>query len=200
MSHTRAFELLPWLVNGSLRAVEREAVEAHARDCLVCWREIKEQQQLRAALRSQPDVHISAQSDFEKLARRLHEPAARPSTWRPFVRFAAVAALGIAVVGALLWAIPGGRDNAAYSTLAAQRSSAGDIDLVFVQSITAGDMRAVLDEIGAKIAAGPSDVGRYTVRLERRPDDAELGTLIERLRRDPRVRLAARSLAPETGP
>jgi hypothetical protein len=199
MSHVRAFELLPWLVNGSLRLAEREAVEAHARDCLVCRRELKEQQQLRAALRSQPAVHISAQSDFEKLSRRLSEPAARPSAWQPLVRFAVVAGIGLAVVAALLW-IPTRVDSDKYSTLATQRAPAGDIDIVFVQSITAADMRAVLDEIDAKIAAGPSDVGRYTVRLRRAHDDAAIAALLERLHNDPRVRFAGRTLAPDSGP
>jgi hypothetical protein len=199
MSHVRAFELLPWLVNGSLRLAEREAVEAHARDCLVCRRELKEQQQLRAALRSQPAVHISAQSDFEKLSRRLGEPAERPSPWQPLMRFAAVAGLGVALVAALVW-MPPKIDSDKYSTLATQRAPAGDIDIVFVQSITAADMRAVLDEIGAKIAAGPSDVGRYTVRLQHAHDDAAIAALLERLHNDPRVRFAGRTLAPDSGP
>jgi hypothetical protein len=199
MSHARAFELLPWLVNGSLRLAERDAVEAHARDCLVCRRELKEQQQLRAALRSQPAVHISAQSDFEKLSRRLGEPAKRPSAWQPLMRFAAVAGIGVALVAALVW-MPPKIDNDNYSTLATQRAPAGDIDIVFVQSITAADMHAVLDEIGAKIAAGPSDVGRYTVRLQHTHDDAAIAALLERLHNDPRVRFAGRTLAPDSGP
>jgi anti-sigma factor RsiW len=199
MSHARAFELLPWLVNGSLRPAEREAVEAHARDCLVCRRELKEQQQLRAALRSQPAVHISAQSDFDKLSRRLGEPAERSKRWQPLGRFAAVASIGIAVVAALVW-IPTKSDGDKYSTLATQRAPAGDIDIVFVQSITAADMRAVLDEIGAKIAAGPSDIGRYTVRLQHATDDAAIAALLERLHDDPRVRFAGRALAPDGGP
>ena len=45
-------------------------------------------------------------------------------------------------------------------------------------------------ELGGTIVAGPNQVGRYTVALER-PD--EVDALLARLQRDPRVRLAARS-------
>ena len=38
--------------------------------------------------------------------------------------------------------------------------------MIFVQSVTAAEMQQLLDEIDGSIAAGPSDVGRYTVRLE----------------------------------
>ena len=58
-------------MNGSLPAEERDLVEQHVRSCLSCHRELKEQQRLRAALRSQPAIHISAQSGFEKLTRDL---------------------------------------------------------------------------------------------------------------------------------
>ena len=62
ITHSRAFELLPWLVNGSLSAEERSLVEQHVSTCLSCHRELKEQQRLRAAVRAQPAVHISPQT------------------------------------------------------------------------------------------------------------------------------------------
>jgi hypothetical protein len=36
IGHARAFELLPWFVNGSLAADERDAVELHVRSCIMC--------------------------------------------------------------------------------------------------------------------------------------------------------------------
>ena len=101
--HSRAFELLPWLVNGSLGAEERDAVEQHVRSCLACHRELKEQQRLRAALRAQPAVHLSPQTNFEKLARSLDgQPvlgARPPRRFAPLVRFAAAAAVAALAVG-----------------------------------------------------------------------------------------------------
>jgi len=209
ITHTRAFELLPWLVNGSLRPHERDAVEQHVRSCLSCHRELKEQQRLRVALRAQPVVHISPQTGLEKLARALDgEPvlaeraARRPLDALP--RFALVAAAAVLVVGGLLWLTPltrhDTRGDGAYETLVSGRQAArGELDVVFVQSITAAQMQSLLQEIGGSIAAGPTGAGRYRVRLDdRSPSDAQLDALLARLAKDPRVRFAARALAAET--
>lgn len=211
ITHSRAFELLPWLVNGSLGAQERDAVEQHVRSCLSCHRELKEQQRLRTALRAQPVVHLSPQTSFEKLARSLEgEPvlSERSAAARPrdaFLRFAAVAAAGLLVVGGLLWLAPARHDtrgDAAYGTLASGPQAArGELDVVFAQSITAAEMQGLLEQIGGSIAAGPTENGRYRVRLDDATlSDAQLDALVEHLASDPRVRFAARALSAETGP
>jgi len=209
ITHSRAFELLPWLVNNSLGAEERDAVELHVRSCLSCHRELKEQQRLRAALRAQPAVHISPQTGFEKLARALEGESVlseRSAAWprNTFVRFAAVAAAGLLVVGGLLWLAPIRHDTrveAAYETLAnGQQAPRGELDIVFVQSITAAQMQSLLEEIDGTIAAGPSENGRYRVRLDGSSlTDAQLDALVTGLGKDPRVRFAARALAADTG-
>jgi len=205
--HSRAFELLPWLVNGSLGAEERDAVEQHVRSCLACHRELKEQQRLRAALRAQPAVHLSPQTNFEKLARTLDgQPVlgARPARrFEPVLRFAAAAAVAAIAVGAVLWLSPTHLDTRGdYQTLAKGHTAApGEIDIVFGQSVTQVEMQSLLDEIGGKIDAGPSGVGRYRVRLETPvADDARLDALLAKLNKDPRVRFAVRALTEETGP
>lgn len=204
MTHERAFGLLPWLVNGSLGAAERDLVEQHVRACLLCHRELKEQQRLRVALRSQPPFHISAPSGFEKLTRLLgHTPALAMRRARPFAavtRFGAVGATGVALLGTLLWlALEPGRDRYAptFETLATQPPRAvAAIDVIFVQSVTAAEMQQLLVEIGGSIASGPSDVGRYTVRLDQAGlDAAEVDALLARLQSDRRVRFAGRGLA-----
>lgn len=205
--HSRAFELLPWLVNGSLGAEEREAVEQHVRSCLACHRELKEQQRLRVALRAQPAVHLSPQTNFEKLARNLDgAPAldARPARrFAPLVRFAAAAAVAAVAVGAVLWLSPTHIESRAeYRTLSDGRVAApGQLDIVFGQSVTQAQMQSLLEEIGAKIEAGPTGVGRYRVRLEAPiADSARLDALVAKLNNDPRVRFAARALTEEAGP
>jgi hypothetical protein len=207
ITHSRAFELLPWLVNGSLGTPERDAVEQHVRSCLACHRELKEQQRLRAALRAQPVVHLSPQTSFEKLARSLGgQPVLgehRVRRFEPFFRFAAVAAAGLIVVGALLWLAPTRVDTRGdYETLASDRvAPRGELDIVFGQSVTQAEMQSLLAEIGGKIKAGPSGVGRYRVQLEDPSlDDAQLHALLSTLANDRRVRFAARALSEEAGP
>jgi len=205
--HSRAFELLPWLVNGSLGAEERDAVEQHVRSCLACHRELKEQQRLRAALRAQPDVHLSPQTNFEKLARSLDgrpvhrtQPARR---FTPLLRFAAAAAVAAIAVGAVLWLSPTHLDTRGdYQTLAnGKPAAAGELDIVFGQSVTQAEMQSLLEEIGGKIEAGPTGVGRYRVRLEAPiASGAQVDALLAKLNQDPRVRFAARALTEEAGP
>jgi putative zinc finger protein len=205
--HSRAFELLPWLVNGSLGAEERDAVEQHVGSCLACHRELKEQQRLRAALRAQPAVHLSPQTNFEKLARALDGPPAiraRPARrFEPAFRFAAAAAVAAIAVGAVLWFSPTRLDTRGdYQTLSKGTAAApGQLDIVFEQSVTQAEMQSLLEEIGGKIEAGPSGVGRYRIRLEAPiSSDAQLDALLAKLNQDPRVRFAARALTEDAGP
>jgi len=207
ITHSRAFELLPWLVNGSLGAEEREVIEQHARSCLACHREVKEQQRLRAALRVQPVVHLSPQTNFDKLARALDgQPVIGAPPIRrlpPLMRFVAVAAVALIAVGAVLWLHPTRLDtHGDYQTLSnGGEAPRGELDIVFGQSVTQADMQSLLEQIGAKIEAGPSGVGRYRVRLERPVATvAELDALAAKLGKDPRVRFAARALTEEAGP
>ena len=205
--HSRAFELLPWLVNGSLGAEERDAVEQHVRSCLACHRELKEQQRLRAALRAQPAVHLSPQTNFEKLARSLDgQPvlgARPPRRFAPLVRFAAAAAVAALAVGSVLWLSPMRVETRGdYETLSSGSVAApGQLYIVFGQSVTQAQMQSLLEEIGGKIEAGPNGVGRYRIRLEKPiASDAQLDALLAKLNLDPRVRLAARVLTEQVGP
>ncbi|HEX5420985.1 MAG TPA: zf-HC2 domain-containing protein, partial [Gammaproteobacteria bacterium] len=73
INHNEAARLLPWLVNGTLAGTERERVERHVRDCLVCRAEVREQQALQVLVRQRADVPLSAEQGFEALAQRLQE-------------------------------------------------------------------------------------------------------------------------------
>ena len=204
--HERAFELLPWLVNGSLETREREAVEEHLRTCLPCRRELKEQRRLQDVLRTQPAVHISPQTGFDDLNRQM---AVGPRGRRNRRLVGPDRALRErrgrgrrAARGAAL-ARPAERAQRPTTIvpLAAPADASGArVDLIFVQSTTAAQMQAVLDELGGEIAAGPTDLGRYTVQLDREASEAEIAALLERLRNDPRVRFAGRALAAEGSP
>jgi hypothetical protein len=203
LPHERAFELLPWLVNGTLTGGEREAVERHARACIACRRELKEQQRLHAALRDHGTADVSAEAGFDRLQRDLDPFVSARRQWRKryaaIAPFAVSAAAGIAVLAVLLWftPLPELAGNGDYSTLAAPPTTATPLlDVVFAEDTTAADMQALLDDIGGEIVAGPSELGRYSVRVSGGRADAErLGELLEVLAADSRVRFAARSLS-----
>ena len=228
IDHEGAARLLPWLVNGTLQGSERERVERHVHDCLTCRAELREQQALRTLVQRHPDVHLSAEQGFAELAGRL-EAAAADAPPRKTSRSGGRAPVGgfllgigrgaaallaghrlvfanavaAAVVAALvLWlAARGPLEAPPYSTLTApQEVDNARLDIVFAPGTTQEAMHDVLGDIGATIVAGPSDVGRYTVRLESTPTDAELDALVGRLLADPRVRFAGRAYMAPRGP
>jgi hypothetical protein len=202
LPHSRAFELLPWLVNGTLVGAERQAVEEHARTCIACRRELKEQQRLHHTLRARSTADVSAEAGFDRLERDLDPPVYAHPLWRKryavIAPFAVSAAAGIAVLAVLLWftPLPELDGGGAYTTLATPPTTGTPLlDVVFAEDTTAAEMQALLDDIGGEIVAGPSDVGRYSVRVVAgRTDAARLRELLDTLATDSRVRFAGRSL------
>ncbi len=201
--HGRALELLPWLVNGTLTGEEREAVELHARTCIACRRELKEQQRLHAAVRARRTVDVSAEAGFDRLSAELDTaPHAVRVRWRAryaaAAPFAVAAAAGMAVLAVLLWLTPLPKlDGSDYSTLAnPPAENVALLDIVFADDTTAAEIQALLDGIGGEIVAGPSNVGRYSVRVADQDSHREqLSKLLTALAADPRVRFAGPALA-----
>jgi len=185
--HDRAAELLPWLVNGTLPAEERTRLERHVQSCLPCRAALRTEQRLAQLVRRQPTVPLSADEGFERLRERMAAPAPRtPARVAPWL-LATAAALALAAWLAVDVARP---PSPEFTTLTAAAAGGTRIDLVFAEDAAESDVRAVVRELGGTIVAGPNQVGRYTVALER---PGELDALLARLQRDPRVRLAARS-------
>ena len=201
LDHNTVHELLPWLANGSLAAAERDGAELHVRSCIVCRRELKELERLRLAVRSHPTMHLSAEGGLDRLQRQLDREAAasRPAPRRdvgyaPFFRYAAVASVGVAFLGVLLWLAPNVPNQTGYRTLANPPGESARIDLIFNQQTPVSDIEALLKTVDGKIVAGPSDLGRYTVRIhDGDATDAEVTALIEKLAHDPRVRFSGRT-------
>ncbi len=200
LSHSRAFELLPWLVNGTLSGAERDPVEQHVRTCIACRRELKEQQSLHVAVRARRTADVSVEAGFDRLSSELDAARLTERPWQfryaKAAPFAVAAAAGVAVLAILLWFTPLPELGAGnYSTLATPTSEAL-IDIVFADQATAAEMQALLDSIGGEIVAGPTSLGRYSVRVAGAQGDATaLGELLSDLHGDPRVRFAGRALS-----
>lgn len=202
-AHAEVVELLPWLVNGTLADDERSRVETHVHGCLTCYAALQQERRLAALIRGRSAGSVSAEQGFERLVSRIDGEA--PGRSRPRRRRYAVpaAAAGVAVaVGVAVWAGLGGAPSGgapAYETLTRAEARAGPrLDIVFAESLSEAGIRDVLGEIDATIVAGPTEIGRYTVRLDGARTDAELAALIARLMRDGRVRFAGRSFIEES--
>lgn len=204
LSHARALELLPWLVNGSLGPAERDAVEQHVRSCITCRRELREQQRLQSAIRAQPTVHVTSQLGFEQLDREIDGEARTPAArWRRGYAaagpFAIAAAAGLALLAFLLWlSPPHATAPSPYTTLASPGGEDELLDVVFTQDTTTAEVRALLERIGGEIVGGPSSLGRYRIHLTDDTSDSSAEALeraIAELDADPHVRLVTRALA-----
>jgi len=101
------------------------------------------------------------------------------------------------VLAILLWFTPLPQvATGNYSTVATPPTTGAPLlDVVFAEDTTAAEMQALLDDIGGEIVAGPSELGRYSVRLvDARADAARLTKLLRELANDSRVRFVGRSL------
>jgi hypothetical protein len=101
------------------------------------------------------------------------------------------------VLAILLWFTPLpdlNRDG--YQTLADAPTDGALVDIVFADKTTAAEMQALLDDIDGEIVAGPTRLGRYSVRIGGEHAKREqLDKLVGALAADPRVRFAGPTLA-----
>lgn len=210
ISHERALELLPWLVNATLRGSEREQLEAHVRDCLVCRAELRSQRGLAALVQDQPTLDRSVEQSFDALLARIDEqhadaPAPRRRRWmlHNYPAWIAGASAAAAVVLLVAVWIGSGRSELArpgpFTTLTQPQAAAGLLlDVIFAADVSETQMRTLLREIDATIVSGPSQLGRYTIRVASEGTAArDTDALLALLREDARVRFAGPSFAPD---
>ncbi len=204
--HRACHKLLPWYVNGTLEPAERAAVERHLDDCDACRRDVSSLEELRGCVRAAPESADAAAAarGLRQVLDRIDAGAgsrgAGGRTWqdvRLAVRWALAgqAAAILALLTLVLW--PAAPETApglpaSYRTLSDPPAASGQgedagatLRVVFGDGVTEAELRRLLRSVGGDIVAGPSAVGVYTLRLPAPGDEA-----LERLRADPRVRLA----------
>jgi hypothetical protein len=203
--HDEMTRLLPWYVNGTLDDDERAAVEKHVRDCLPCRATLREQRRLATLVRRDVVADLSVEGNFERLLPRLDTKArAQKSFFAGFRRahYAAAAAALVAIVAGALWTVSI-TPELDYATLTeGGQATRPRLDVLFADGTTEPEMRALIRGVGGIIVDGPSDIGRYTIELDRSEIATEdFDRLITTLRDDPRVRFAGPSfISPEAGP
>lgn len=175
--HAQAQELLPWLVNDTLAADERRLVDAHARSCVVCRRELVELERLRKSIAESadpagvpaPDMRrinaridalVEKESRIAQLLARLRDGFASP--WR--LAFAAQSVLLVALLTVLLWPQPAPDEFTTLTT--PQALPAGSyLRVVFDPDLDAAATARLIDGLAVAIVEGPSARGVAMLRI-----------------------------------
>ena len=101
--HAKVTELLPWYVNGTLAAHDRDEIDRHLGECLVCRAALQKQRRMRSLIQSQDDVPLSAEHNIGGLLERIDAKSGHGRAAVSGSRLALAAGLAyVAIVGSLL--------------------------------------------------------------------------------------------------
>lgn len=200
--HRQTWDMIPWLVNGSIAPLDRVQAEAHLATCADCRDELAFQSRLHAGLAAPVAGEFKCESGLAKLLSRIDEEdasgtvlqarstAPHPTKW--LVRsLAAVVLLQAVGIAALLspWQ---GTEAPAYRTLSTPRPAAADAVVRFVPSpeLPLGQVQRVLAANGLRIVDTNATGTIYSLaRIDGRPAPS-LDETIAELRRTHGVLLA----------
>lgn len=207
-AHREVRMLLPWYVNGTLKGMELTKVRQHLRACILCRRELAEQQQWAQAIGQSSGIELAPHAALTRLLERIDsEPplsderetggSRRRSRWPRLLRGLSGARLSrrawiaapiliswLALAPtARLWLSSAPREPQ-YHTLASPNSAPAigdtDIQVIFAHALDQEQIQQLLRSLPAAIVAGPDAADAYTVRLIMgdRSDQEMLRTLV----------------------
>ncbi|MBQ4854623.1 zf-HC2 domain-containing protein [Rhodanobacter sp. B2A1Ga4] len=167
----RAWEAMPWVLQGSAPREQGEALMGHLVHCEACRAEFAQQSRLQLALSLPSDIPLDANVGLKHLLGRLDAPAPLEAPFRSrtasrltraLAAVVLIQAIGIGALGTKLWS-EGGRPY--YRTLSESPRPAtpGSIRVVPDAAMKLADWDALLHALGLQVVDGPNDVGAYTV-------------------------------------
>ena len=203
LTHEQAWELLPWLVNDTLEAAEREGVSSHLASCRDCRAEAERCRSLQALVRAAEVAPSPHPAQLARLMQRIDETekaskrprmirllgSRRVNVWWALTAQAAALVVMLAVI---FWPEPParyrvlGNPEPAVVTAPTQRQ----VRVVFTPTATEAELRRVLLEVHGEVVAGPTPFGAYTIAVPAGPGAEPLPLVLEHLRADPHVRFA----------
>lgn len=215
--HRRLWELIPWVVNGSAAAGERQAVEEHLHTCADCRDEYAFHRCLQAGIAMEPPgaSDIPAQPGLQRLLARIdadpdrgavpidaprqREARRRGFGGRALIAAVVVQAVGLALLATVLWQREHGDADARYETLsrAAEWPSPATIRLVPAPTLTLGELQALLADAGLHIVESNPGGSIYGLAPDAdAPAASSTAGAIERLRSRPGILLVEPIAAP----
>jgi hypothetical protein len=202
MPHESAVELLPWLANGTLDQGERDAVQAHAQNCIICRRELGDLETVARLLGDAADDQSIPPADMQRINARIDAllerercgPAviARLKEWatNPWRVGFALQTIVLLVI-ASFWLMPA-TDEPEFTTLTTLEhlGSGHYLRVVFATNLDTDTIHALLYEQGLAVSGGPSALGVYTLKFADSIDAAGRDATLAALRTNPGVLFA----------
>lgn len=196
----QAWELMPWVLQGSAGEEQNDWLHTHLAQCQDCSAEFAQQSRLRRAMSLPADVRVDAEAGLRGLLGQLDAPAvpaARPrgrtgGGWvvRALAAAVLVQAIGLGVLGTRL---AGSGQAPAYRTLGASPAAtpaAGTIRVVPDPQMPLADWSQLLHSLQLQVVGGPNGMGAYVVAPVLADTAAPTAQALQRLRAAPGVRLA----------
>lgn len=207
--HRLVWDELPWLINGTATAQQRERSLRHLDLCEACREEHQRQRQLfehlQAAISSSdagqaPSVehglanllaHLPPQrgnsEEPEQTVADVRPVPARRMSWLGAVALAQAAAIGVMAIGLVLHE----REPADYRSLTAPDAPIEVVGprwrVLPDEDMKLGEWRALLEAHGLQVLSGPNSAGAW--ELASRSTSADHAQLQQRLRLHARLRL-----------
>ena len=200
VSHEQAVELLPWLVNGTLDAQERQVVFEHAHACVICRRELSNLHQLQESFSDASNTVLIPEPDMRKINARIDALVDRQnwvrtqlsrlreifdSPWR--IGFVAQTVVLIVLTTVLFWPE---REGVEFRVLMQDVTipDGSYVRVVFTPDLQQAQITNLLDKFDLTIVEGPSERGIYTLGFS---DAAEANDgLVQSLQDDPNILFA----------
>jgi hypothetical protein len=212
--HQKVWNLLPWYVNHSLDAVEKDRVRSHIRTCIACRIELQQQQQLFEEMQQTDLLRQVSQAAFAQLRKRIERqsiirPFTRPSQPSEesklssgqspgFVKHTALAASLLLLAMPFMLHLPAEQSasSAEYRTLANAPENApahNRVRIVFADQSDPKQIGTILHSISGRIVQGPSENGIYEIQIgDRDTRPQEIDAAIAHLRDNTQVIFAER--------
>ncbi len=200
--HDRVWDLLPYYSEAGLESRDHAAVTRHLGECLLCRRELERLDVLRRAVAVEPHEHACANA-FARLNRHISEQAETPSLVARvagllrgvFEPVPLAAGASLLVVSAVLTASivyfgqerPESVLNQPFQTLGTQSASRFELGrpifrIVLADELSQADVKRWLDQHGAELIHGPTEIGVMTVRVAL--GNAPMAAVLDRIRAD----------------
>ncbi len=184
--HRQAWDLIPWIANGTASESEQRSVDEHLHDCADCREELEFQRRLQRAMARDSAPEADATAGWARLRERLDADEV-PSvlaqlaprrlrraerTWMPWVvAVMLLQGVGLGVLGTALWSRTSANPTMATAAVGAYRTLSAPqpplppatVRAVFAPTMTLAELHAALAGAHLQIVFGPSDADVWSL-------------------------------------